>query len=564
MLMADNNTDSLLTFDSIYHDGLKGMKTASAGKFKMAAGGVGWKDSLTGQVVTVKSDDIRQARWFRGYFNGFTVSFVVSDNSNNTAKNKSMIQSFHGFPSEAKEQIDAFMGNHNYNQITQLEVVSFDKRGINHGSLIIEDESLQFCPSNGPEDNEDLVPNLLVPLSYITDVKVTGRAEVSVDINPAMDPMVTEIRFHVPGKTTIESDEEEEEGNNNPEKELEKELLREQVDAASALCEQIKTAAGLEEAVSDTIITVGNVSCLTPRGRFDLDFGQSLVRLRGRSHDHRLNYQNILKLIIVPKADDYHVLVIIQVDPPIRHGQTRYPFILFSLPKNEAIEVGAVNEQLAKDKGLDVHHDGPTFEVLATLFRQLAGQKIISPMPDCRFQSSPLPCVRCTNKANEGHLYFLDRALLYLPKPTVIIPYSDISSVIFGRSGGARSFDIRIVMGKGSNADWQFSGVPKEDLQSLSSLFAAKNVSVLDEADNGLKSNGRGKKRSLAESSEDEPIDDDLDGSSTDEDYNGANSGEDESVDEEYDEDYESDESDEVSDEGSEDEDFEDGETDGA
>ena len=45
--------------------------------------------------------------------------------------------------------------------------------------------------------------------------------------------------------------------------------------------------------------------------------------------------------------------------------------------------------------------------------------------------------VKCSLKANEGLLYPLDKALMFIYKPTLYIPYKDIETVTFDRVGGS-------------------------------------------------------------------------------------------------------------------------------
>lgn len=556
MVMA-TASDETLSFDTIHYSNQSKHNKAtpttttkftpsSHGKFKMAQGGVGWKESATGMVITVKKEDIKQASWCRGFHSGWTLFFDTN------SEDDVYRHSFHGFNSECRERVEQFI-NSNYN--IPFINVQLDKRGWNWGQVRVDEEAdcLSFITgsSEQPDNGESEKSAFMIPLKSISNVAVTGRAELCIEM--ASDPMISEIRFHVPGKTTVDENDDDDgdnDGNLNEEQRMEKELLKEQVDAASALCGQIKSAAGLEEeSAGETLMALSDVSCLIPRGRYDLDFGVSNVRLHGRTYDHRIHYNNVLRLIVLPKADDFHVLVILHVEPPLRHGQTKYPFIVFSLPKDEHIEVEPVNKEQAVEKKLQSKYDGPTYEVLASLFRQLTGQKISSPDPHIKFNSSSnLPCVRCTNKANEGHLYPMEKGLFYLPKPSVWIPYSDILTVFFSRSGSGlgnpRSFDMKLVC---KSMDLPLSGVPKEELSVLTDLFNAKNIKLIDEAETISSSSASQKKKRKPENEQEESEDEVEMGSaaeedtSTDEDYKDGDDGSDD-VGEEYDEDYESDE----------------------
>ena len=86
-----------------------------------------------------------------------------------------------------------------------------------------------------------------------------------------------------------------------------------------------------------------DLACLIPRGRFQFDMAASHLRMHGKSQDYRIAYSAIQKVFLLPKADDVHVLLVVALDPPIRQGQTRYPFLLLQFDKDEMIEVDLQN-----------------------------------------------------------------------------------------------------------------------------------------------------------------------------------------------------------------------------
>lgn len=113
-----------------------------------------------------------------------------------------------------------------------------------------------------------------------------------------------------------------------------------------------------------------------------------------------------------------------------------------------------------KDK-LQEHYSGPIYIVLTHLFRGLAGKKIISPSKDfiSRHQQSG---VKCSIKANEGHLYCMDKSFMFVPKPATYIAMDHVQMVTMSRVGGAvsasRTFDITITL-KGGAGEHQFSNI---------------------------------------------------------------------------------------------------------
>lgn len=270
----------------------------------------------------------------------------------------------------------------------------------------------------------------------------------------------------------------------------------------------------------------------------------SHLRLHGKSYDHKILYTSIVKLFLLPKADDMHVLFVLALDPPVRQGQTRYPFLVFQFNKDDEVEANLQNidEETLKGKyegKLQMHYNAPTFEVVSTLFRLLAGQKII--VPGSFKSQADTNCLKCALKANEGFLYPLERNFLFLPKPVTLIPHSDIAYIEFSRMGSGmgnpRSFDVKFSLKSGQEVS--LSNIAKEEYQRLEDFLTQKGLEFRSK-----KEETRQKKTTTTNyDSEEEPAkrarDADEDESSPDEDYQGGDS-DDSSVGEEYNEDYES------------------------
>lgn len=81
------------------------------------------------------------------------------------------------------------------------------------------------------------------------------------------------------------------------------------------------------------------ITPLTPRrGRFSLEFFQDSLRLVGKSTDYRVPFTSIHRIFLLPKVDDLHVQLVLGLDPPIRQGATRYPFLVAQWPKDEEVD----------------------------------------------------------------------------------------------------------------------------------------------------------------------------------------------------------------------------------
>ena len=85
----------------------------------------------------------------------------------------------------------------------------------------------------------------------------------------------------------------------------------EEVSYVQALCDQIKAASPLTSLSSDVLVSLQDLPCLVPRGRFDLDMTDKQLRLHGKTYDHKISYPSIIKLFLLPRQDDMHVLFVV-------------------------------------------------------------------------------------------------------------------------------------------------------------------------------------------------------------------------------------------------------------
>ena len=73
------------------------------------------------------------------------------------------------------------------------------------------------------------------------------------------------------------------------------------------------------------------------RGRFDVDMYEASFRLRGKTYDYKIQYEHIKKFMLLPKPDDLHTLIVVGLDPPLRQGQTKYPFLVMQFKREEEV-----------------------------------------------------------------------------------------------------------------------------------------------------------------------------------------------------------------------------------
>ncbi|CAG8663958.1 3808_t:CDS:2, partial [Paraglomus brasilianum] len=198
-----------------------------------------------------------------------------------------------------------------------------------------------------------------------------------------------------------------------------------------------------------------------------------------------IQYTSIIKLFLLPKLDEIHTMFVIGLDPPIRQGQTRYPFLVMQFVKDEETDVVLnIDEEVLNtqyDGKLEPKYEAPTYEVVSTLFKVLSQRKVT--VPNKYRSHHSVSAVKCSMKANEGYLYPLEKCFLFIPKPTTFIPNVDIDNVIFSRVSGnlstSRTFDLRFNMKSG--VDYQFSSINREEYNNLESFIQSKGIKTSNE-----------------------------------------------------------------------------------
>lgn len=148
-------------------------------------------------------------------------------------------------------------------------------------------------------------PAFEIPFTEITNTNLAGKNEVAVEFSLPDDGMstgteglggarakgkksgassdqLTEMRFYIPGtekKTKKGGDDEEANG-------------EEDVGAASLFYEQLMEKADIGEVAGETFASFLEILHLTPRGRFDVDMYEKSFRLRGKTYDYKISYEN--------------------------------------------------------------------------------------------------------------------------------------------------------------------------------------------------------------------------------------------------------------------------------
>ncbi|RAK80928.1 FACT complex subunit POB3 [Aspergillus fijiensis CBS 313.89] len=463
------------SFDNIYLDLSK-----QHGKCKLAESGLGWKPSGGGETFTLDSSNIGAAQWSRAA-KGYELKIL--------SRSSGVIQ-LDGFDQEDFERVSkAFRIWYGIN----LDNREHALRGWNWGKAEFTKAELSFNVQNRPAFE--------IPYSEISNTNLAGKNEVAVEFalggdgNAPAQPSgstksrgrkaaagpdeLVEMRFYIPG-TAVKTEKGIKEENADDENADGEQEEGEEQNAANLFYETLMEKAEIGDVAGDTFATFLDVLHLTPRGRFDIDMYESSFRLRGKTYDYKIQYTSIKKFFLLPKNDDTHTLIVLGLEPPLRQGQTRYPFLVMQLKLDEEISLELNMTEWDK---LEPRYEEPIHQVVTKIFRGLSGKKVIMPSKDFVSHHGHSG-VKCSIKANEGLLYFLDKSLIFVPKPATYIQLENVAVVTMSRVGGAisasRTFDITVSL-KAGLGEHQFSNINREEQQPLEEFFKAKNIRLKNE-----------------------------------------------------------------------------------
>lgn len=441
---------------------------------RLAPSGLGWKaqenknrggSAKVSEPFLLEGDEVQSAFWSRAA-RGYEVRIVT--------KNKGALQ-LDGFDVEEFNSIKTSFRN---NFAVTLETKEHSLRGWNWGKADFGRAEMSFNVAGKPA----------FELAYadVSNTNLVGKSEVAVEFElqqpkertKAGDELV-EVRFYVPGTVAKADGEDETKSDEEPD--------QAEQSAAQVFYESFKEKADIGDVAGEAIVSLSDILFLTPRGRYDIDMYPSSFRLRGKTYDYKIQYSTIQQLFLLPKPDEVHNILIIQLDPPLRQGQTRYPFLVIQFLREDELEVDLnVDDQEFEEKyagKLKKRYDEATHEVVGNLFRGLTGRRMIVPgsFSSVHFQAG----VACSLKASEGYLYPLENCFMFVPKPTVYIPLSEIKVVTFSRVGAqastsSRTFDMSITL-INNGGEHQFSNIDREEQSNLESYIKSRNIKVEDD-----------------------------------------------------------------------------------
>lgn len=243
----------------------------------------------------------------------------------------------------------------------------------------------------------------------------------------------------------------------------------------------ITERANISQSAGDVIVSFNDLPFIVPRGKYSCDLSASSLRLHGSTFNHIIQYKNINKAFLLPKPDDVHVYFVLGLDKPVRQGNTSYQYLVMQIKKDmtDSVKVKLTPEQISAqfDDKLKEEYEGEVYDIVAKVFKAIVKVNIVIPGD---FQSATKHSgVKCSVRASEGHLFFLIKSLIFVPKPVIYIKHDDIKAVEFHRVGSGaqiKLFDITLITK--NNQNFNFSGIDKKELEIIMDYFNSKKMNV--------------------------------------------------------------------------------------
>jgi structure-specific recognition protein 1 len=307
------------------------------GKLKLVPDCIAFKASRSGEVKQFALEDLKSLGWMR-VARGFELKIFLKDGS---------IVKFDGFKEQDYHSLVEFSKKHYGKDIPETEV---SLKGWNWGEVKFEDSLMSF--------NVDNRTAFEIPLQEVSQVS-TGKNEVTLEFHQGESTPVSllEMRFFIPPSGEDE-------------------------DPVKSLYDQVMTKANVLEATGDAIAVFEELQVLTPRGRYDFTAYPTFIHLHGKTYDYKITYNSINRQFLLPHVDQRQMFFVFSLDPPLRQGQTRYPFVImqFSLEEEYSLTLSIDEEECSKyGSHLQKEMTGPLHEVFSKVMRAMVGKKITVP-----------------------------------------------------------------------------------------------------------------------------------------------------------------------------------------
>jgi len=257
--------------------------------------------------------------------------------------------------------------------------------------------------------------------------------------------------------------------------------------SAVELTAELQRRKGAGAAASgEALARVADVTVAAPRGKHDLEFFPQSVKIHGKTQNYTVLYRSISRLFLLelPGSGTKNVgnfNFVIGLSQPLRAGQQQHSFLVLNFETGKKANPNA-SESLLKKLGWIATVEQEMHILVASLFKELSGQTVISPTTDFKeMHPNKDACVRCSVKTFVGHLFPLKKSLICLTKPVIWFQYSAIANLEFQQTEVRRnSFDIILTTSQGKQVE--FTQVDRPFMKCLFNFLDGK-VEIKDKAE---------------------------------------------------------------------------------
>lgn len=409
----------------------------SGGMLKLTDEKISFTHNKSGKRESVKAEEVEMVNWQR-LAGGWGIRMFTKDGN---------LHRFAGFKEAERERVAKhFSSNYNLDMLDR----ELSVKGWNWGAASFNGNVLSF--EVGKNDAFE------IPLNYVNNC-MTSKNEVTLEFSNNDDAPVnlSEVRFHIPSNE-----------------------LAGDVDPAEAFKEIVVKKAKIgTTSTGDAIAIFPEINSLAPRGRYLIKMYPNFIHLHGKTFDYKIPVNTVMRLFLLPHKDQRQMYFCVNLDPPIKQGQTRYHYIVCSFMQDDEteIELPLTEEELQEkyEGKLEKEMKGPTFEVVSKLMKAIVNKKIT--VPGSFIGNSGTPAISCSYKAASGMIYPLERAFMFVYKPPIFVKYEEVKVVNFARSGGTtRSFDIEVHT-RGDTV-YTFSSIEKDEYHRLYDFLKNKKLNV--------------------------------------------------------------------------------------
>merc|ERR1719330_1388124 len=366
----------------------------NAGRLKLTDDKIMFTHTKSGKKDTLKAEEIDLVNWQR--LAGVWGIRMFTKNGN--------LHRFAGFKEPERERLAKHFSTHFSLEMLDREL---SVKGWNWGNAEFNGSVLQF--EVGKHDAFE------VPLSYVSQCNA-GKNEVTLEfaLNDDAPVNLAEMRFHIPS-TELSGD----------------------VDPAEAFRDHVVKKANIATtSTGDALASFREIHSLSPRGRYDIKMYPTFIHLHGKTFDYKIPIGTVVRLFLLPHKDQRQMFFCVNLDPPIKQGQTRYHYLVFSFMQDEdtELELPFTDEEIQEkyDGKIEKDMKGATYEVVSRLMKAVVNKKVT--VPGSFLGHSGTPAVSCSYKAASGMIYPLERAFMFVYKPPIFVKYEEVIVVNFARS----------------------------------------------------------------------------------------------------------------------------------